>query len=158
MVNRLVFRPSRAGAFVALTIAACALPTLASTSCSDEPTPAKKTSPATRDCGLPAAKPAADPRLVPDEFLLDDPKVEVTETIERKNRFIAALNVGGSVQETFRAFKAAIERSPFDLLQEDNEGFEAELYLQRGGDFAVIQIRASNCDDASLVFLNLPPV
>ena len=137
-------------------IALCAVTLVGSVACSGEPRPANNSAPATSECGLPAVKAAADPSRVPKEFLLDEPEVEVAETFERRRRFIAALNVSGSVQDTFRAFKGALERSRFDLLQEDNEGFEAELYLQKGNEFAVIQIRASNCDDASLVFLNLP--
>ena len=155
MENHLVSPAPRGRPFVVSIIAACALAGFVS--CNGDSDPPDKAAPGRRDCGLPAAQPAADPSLVPQEFLLNDPEVEVTETIERRNRFIAALNVAGSVQETFKAFKAALDRSRFDLLQEDNEGFEAELYLQRRKEFAVIQIRASNCDDASLVFLNLPP-
>ena len=157
-MNRFFCRPPPRRAFVAPVIAVFTLSGIVLTSCNgDSASPEQSGYATARDCGLPAAKATADPGLVPDEFLLDDPEVEVTETIKRRNRFIAALNVEGSVQDTFKAFKAALGRSAFDLLQEDNEGFEAELYLQRRDDFAVIQIRASNCDDASLVFLNLPP-
>lgn len=93
---------------------------------------------------------------VPAEFLLEEPEVEVAQTYQRRDRFVATLNVKASVQESFDAYKASLDESRFDLLQEDNEGFEAELFLQRGPDFGVIQIRSSNCEDESLVILNLP--
>ena len=107
-------------------------------------------------CGLPPAEESAKVELVPKEFILDDPAVEVAQTYQRRQRFVATLNVMGSVQESFTAYKASLDKSRFELLQEDNEGFEAELYLQRGADFGVIQIRSSKCDDASFVILNLP--
>ena len=107
-----------------------------------------------RDCGLPAPEADADPELVPAPFMLDG--VEVTQTVARRKRLIVALNVPASVQDAFAQYKKALRGSEFSVLQEDNEGFEAELYLETKTDVAVLQIRASNCADHTLVFLNLP--
>ena len=144
---------------MSLVLAACFGIALSIAACGDDekisraaPRPSAQTS----SCGLARIEPHADPSVVPGAFLLDEPKVEVAQTFDRRQRVVATLNVKGSVQETFRAYKATIPDSPFELLQIDNEGFEAEIYLQQGNDFAVIQIRASRCDDASLVILNLP--
>ena len=130
---------------------------LSAVSCSDDGQEGRsRAQPDGGGCGLPAVEDSARVELVPDEFLLEEPAVEVAQTYRRRQRFVATLNVMGSVQDSFTAYKASLAESRFDLLQEDNEGFEAELYLQRGPDFGVIQIRSSKCDDQSLVILNLP--
>jgi hypothetical protein len=65
------------------------------------------------------------------------------------------LNIRMSVQDALPLYKRAIARAGFELVGEDNEGFEAELYLKRGKELGSLQIRTSVCSDASVVFVNV---
>lgn len=120
---------------------------------SDEPT--VEAAPDFQKCGLPAPDPRADADLVPAPYLLGG-EAKVNKTDVTKGRVIAALAVPHSVNESFVLYKEAIGQTPFQILQEDNEGFEAELYLQQGDQLGSLQIRSSTCDDAVIVYLNLP--
>jgi hypothetical protein len=104
-----------------------------------------------RDCGLFPIDPKADASGVPEPFLLDG--VEVAKSIKGKKRVTVAMNNPRSVQESFPLFKEAVEEAGFELVGEDNEGFEAELYMRRGSKLGQIQIRSSPCPDATAVYL-----
>lgn len=65
------------------------------------------------------------------------------------------LSVALSVQDALPLYKKAISGAGFDLVGEDNEGFEAELYMKRGERLGAIQIRRTLCDDVSIVFVNV---
>lgn len=135
---------------LALTVALLALPG----GCArDEPT--VEAAPDFQKCGLPAPDPRADAELVPAAYLLGG-EAKVNKTDVTKGRVIAALAVPHSVNESFVLYKEAIGQTSFQILQEDNEGFEAELYLQQGDQLGSLQIRSSTCDDAVIVYLNLP--
>lgn len=123
------------------------------TGCSSDPPPPDV--PNFADCGLPKADPAADASLFPEPLLLDD-EAELARTEIERGRVIGALNVPLGVEAAFARFKDALAQTKFEILQEDNEGFEAELYVRRGKDLGSIQIRSSTCDNAVLVYLNLP--
>lgn len=107
------------------------------------------------DCGLPKRHPKADGALIPAPLLLGG-AAEVARTEVQQGRVIAALNVPYGVGEAFGLYKKALKQADLDVLQEDNEGFEAELYLQSGKELGSLQIRSSTCDDAVIVYLNLP--
>lgn len=107
------------------------------------------------ECGLPEPDPGTDASLVPAPLLLGG-DAEVAKTVVEEGRVIGALNVPLTVQEAFVAYKRALKRTDLEVLQEDNEGFEAELYLQEGSELGSLQIRSSTCDDAVIVYLNLP--
>ena len=123
-----------------------------------EPTLTKPSNPATPTvaCRLPTPQPGVDPTSIPDTFLpAGEP--DVTRTEERRGRLAAVLTIPGTVQSVLHEYQERVRASEFDLLQKDNEGFEAELYLQKGrGDLAVVQIRETGCTDTVLVLLNLP--
>ncbi len=106
------------------------------------------------ECGLPKRDPKSDRSLIPAPLLLEG--VQVAKTQVEQGRVIAALNAPYSVQEAYGRYKKALPRTEFDVLQEDNEGFEAELYLQSGKELGSMQIRSSTCEDAVIVYLNLP--
>lgn len=106
------------------------------------------------DCGLPTPDPAAQPALIPPELLLDG-DAEVALASRRKGGITGVLNIQMSVQDAFPIYKKAIERAGFELVGEDNEGFEAELYLKRGKELGSLQIRTSVCQDAAVVFVNV---
>ncbi len=105
-------------------------------------------------CGLPKPDPAADATLIPQELLLDG-DAEVASAGRRKGGITGVLNIRMSVQDAFPIYKKAIARAGFELVGEDNEGFEAELYLKRGKELGSLQIRTSVCEDAAVVFVNV---
>ncbi len=106
------------------------------------------------DCGLPTPDPAARAGLIPEPFLLDG-DAEVATAGRRKGGVTGVLNIEMSVQDAFPIYKRAIARAGFDLVGQDNEGFEAELYMKRGKELGSLQIRTSVCDDAAVVFVNV---
>ena len=106
-------------------------------------------------CGLPGVHPKTDPNKVPEPYLLDG-KAEVSRTEVEEGRLIASLSVPYSVNEAFPRFKAAVSETSFEVLQEDNEGFEAELYLRDGKRLGSLQIRSSTCSNVTIAYLNLP--
>ncbi len=120
---------------------------------SDEPT--VQAAPDFAACGFPTPDPAADPGEVPTPLLLGG-EATVAQTEVKDGRLIAALHVPHSVNEAFGLYKSALADAELDVLQEDNEGFEAELYLKTGKELGSLQIRSSKCDDAVIVYLNLP--
>jgi len=106
-------------------------------------------------CGLPAVHPKTDPAKVPEPYLLGG-DAEVSRTEVEQGRLIASLSVPYSVNDAFPRFKEAIGETTFEVLQEDNEGFEAELYLRDGKRLGSLQIRSSTCSDVTIAYLNLP--
>ncbi len=135
-----------------VAVAAALLALLAG--CSED-APTVEAAPDFQKCGLPAPDADADVDLVPDPYLLGG-EAMVNKTQVTKGRVIAALAVPHSVNESFVLYKEALADTRFEILQEDNEGFEAELYLQDGEQLGSLQIRSSTCDNAVIVYLNLP--
>lgn len=68
---------------------------------------------------------------------------------------MASLNIPYSVERGFELYKEASAEAGFRLAGEENEGFEAEIYLQAKGRLASVQIRRSICPDASIVFVSI---
>ncbi|MDQ3958684.1 MAG: hypothetical protein M3273_10220 [Actinomycetota bacterium] len=106
------------------------------------------------DCGLPSPDPAARAGLIPAPFLLDGEALVATAS-RRKGGVTGVLNIRLSVADAFPIYKKAIRRAGFELVGEDNEGFEAELYMKRGKELGALQIRTSLCEDAAVVFVNI---
>ena len=106
-------------------------------------------------CGLPTPNPDADGTLLPEPFLLGG-EAEVIEVELEEGRVIAGYGLRLSVDQAFDRIKTAIPEASFELLQEDNEHFEAELYIKKGKELGSIQVRGSTCPDAVIVYLNLP--
>lgn len=105
-------------------------------------------------CGLPSPDPAPgrDDSLVPAIFL--PPGAEIAKAEAERGGFITAINVPLSVGQAFDFYKRAVEEGGYEVIQTDNEGFEAELYLRHGKRLAAIQVRTSTCEDRSIVFVN----
>lgn len=106
-------------------------------------------------CGLPGIHPKTDPDKVPEAYLLGG-QAEVSRTEVAQGRLIASLSVPYSVADALPRFKKALAQTSFEVLQEDNEGFEAELYLRDGKKLGSLQIRSSTCEDVTIAYLNLP--
>ncbi|MDQ4126288.1 MAG: hypothetical protein M3134_11935, partial [Actinomycetota bacterium] len=94
------------------------------------------------------------PELLPEPFLLDG-DAEVASAGRRRGGVTAVLSVALPVQDALPLYKKAISGAGFELVGEDNEGFEAELYMKRGERLGAIQIRRTLCDDVSIVFVNV---
>lgn len=106
------------------------------------------------DCGVPTPDPAARASLIPEPFLLDGDATVATAG-RRRGGVTGVLSVPMSVQDALPPYKKAIAEEGFELVGEDNEGFEAELYMKRGERLGAIQIRRSLCEDVSVVFVNV---
>ena len=106
------------------------------------------------NCGLLTPKPSADPEQIPASLRLGG-AAEVATTELREGRLLAAMNVRMTVDESLAAYKEALGESGLEILQEDNEGFEAELYVKDGKELGSVVIRRSLCEDAVVVYLNL---
>jgi hypothetical protein len=105
-------------------------------------------------CGLPTPDPGADASVVADAFLLGG-DAKVTKTEKSKRGTIAALNVPYSVSDAFSRYSESVRQDGYQVVDDDFEGFEAEIYLRKGDDLGAVQIRRSTCDDASIVFVNV---
>lgn len=90
---------------------------------------------------------------MPDLYLPDEATLVRAE--EERGGFLAMINVRLGVQDALRYYRRAVRRDGWEVIQADNEGFEAEIYLRRAKDLAAIQIRTSKCDDESVVFVNV---
>ena len=134
------------GSLIALVI-------VATMACSEDP---GSTSTEPDPCRLPTPRGKVDTTLIPEGFL-PDREVEVTQTEMRRGRLIAVVIIDGGIQSALEEYRELVKGSDYDVLQEDNEGFEAELYLQKGkGDLAVVQIRDTGCEGKVLILLNVP--
>jgi hypothetical protein len=120
--------------------------------CSEE-TPVDERSISAR-CGLPTPDPGVDASVVAEAFLLGG-DAEVTKTDKSKRGTIAALNVPYSVSEAFSRYSESVRQGGYQVVDDDFEGFEAEIYLRKGDDLGAVQIRRSTCGDASIVFVNV---
>lgn len=131
--------------------AASVLLLFAPSGCSEEDPDA--TSGFSPECALPTPEPGIEPGVVPGPFLLEG--VELVRAHETRNRVTVALNNPRTVQASFEAFRRAATKAGFEIVGEDNEGFEAEIYLQRGRRYGSIQIRMSRCAEATVAFINI---
>ena len=90
---------------------------------------------------------------MPEPFLLEG--IQLVRVHATKQRLSVALNSPRSVTRNFGLSKTAAEEAGFEIVGEDNEIFEAEIYLQRGDELGSIQIRKSLCPEATVVFINI---
>lgn len=118
----------------------------------DESQPADDPEGLSGTCGLPTPEPGRKESVVPEIFVPDG--AEISRAQRERGGFITAINVPLSVAGALAFYEDAVDKGGYEVIQSDNEGFEAELYLRRGKKLAAIQIRMSTCDDRSIVFVN----
>jgi hypothetical protein len=104
-------------------------------------------------CGFPKRTIQIDTSPLPESFIFEG--VEVANFENKKKRLSAALNVPYGVQDALDRYLKASKEAGFEVIQEDNEGFEAELYLRKGPDAAAVQVRGSQCLDAVRVYVSI---
>lgn len=105
------------------------------------------------ECGLPSPEPNTDADLIPDYFLPEG--TELVRAQAERGGYLAMINIQLGVQDALEDYHSIVSDNGFEIIQEDNEGFEAEIYLRKRKQLAAIQIRRSQCDDASVIFINL---
>ena len=101
---------------------------------------------------MPTPEPSRDESLVPEELLPEG--AEISNAQAERGGFLTAINVKLSVGEALKFYKKAVKASGYQIINSDNEGFEAEIYLRKKKRLAAIQIRTSTCGDRSIVFIN----
>jgi hypothetical protein len=128
-----------------LVVAAC------SGDAADEPFPAA--------CNLPSPSPNVDEVEIPDELDLIDGTV-VRYVTEEGGVTVYAVNVPAGIEESYETYSDGLADDRFQLIDAENEGFEAELYwrdTESGGNIA-FQVRNPGCDEASSGFLTIGKV
>ncbi len=112
------------------------------------------------ECGLPTPEPSLDPDILPASFLPDG--AFLISTRRHEQGFLVALGAPYPIDRALAVFREAAKEEGYEIVSEDNEGFEAELYLQRQKLIGAIQIRSSYCREATFVVINVfksqPPV
>lgn len=105
-------------------------------------------------CNLPSPEAGADASTVPSEFLVIDGTV-VRETMTQDGLAVTALNIPAGVATAYDAYLEALDGPPYELVNSENEGFEAEIYLHNSetGDFVAIQLRNPGCEEAVSAFV-----
>lgn len=89
---------------------------------------------------------------MPELFLPEG--AEISSAQAERGGFITAINVRLSVDEALKYYRAAVKEGGYEVINIDNEGFEAEMYLRKGKHLAAVQIRTSTCEDRVIVFVN----
>lgn len=104
-------------------------------------------------CGLPTPEPNLNPQLVPEAFVPGDSFL--ISTRRHDNGFLVALGAPFPIDRALEIFRDAAEQEGYEIVSEDNEGFEAELYVQRRRFIGAIQLRSSYCREATFVVINV---
>lgn len=106
-------------------------------------------------CMLPSPKPSVDLTLVKDEFVL--PGSVVRQVSNKEGLLVIALNVPFGVTDSLKRYKEQLDPPEYEVISEDNEGFEAELFLRNSkkGNLLAVQIRRPQCVEASAVFVQV---
>lgn len=107
------------------------------------------------ECVLPSPEPGVETSKVRDEFVLPDS--EVRQVMDENDLLVIALNVPYGVTESLEMYKERLGAPDYDVISEDNEGFEAELYLQdsKTKNLLAVQIRQPRCTEASAVYVQV---
>ena len=128
----------------------------ATPACSDEssspraaPTPAKRSLAA---CGIPTPEPHPELERVPPQLILDGEVVRVIPDPDLDTTLIAHEGTVKSLQD---AYREAVPKAGFKVVQEDYEGFEAELYLSRGEEIGFVKLLETECRDVTMAGVKL---
>lgn len=104
-------------------------------------------------CGLRKIANDVDESRVGEEFLLEG--VEIARTQDLKGRFIATVNAPYGVDEAYRRYQDQVKDAGWDIVSQETEGFEAEIYLSDARSLAAIQIRTSTCEGKVVVYVSV---
>ena len=136
-------------------VAALLIATIVMSACTSEDKQKEAPKAISGTCGLPKVSKNVDPERVPEEFLLEGG--EIARTKDFRGRFIATINAPYQVTEAFKIYREQVADAGWRTIQEENEGFEAELYFATKEQLAAVQIRTSTCDRKIVVFVSTLP-
>jgi hypothetical protein len=115
------------------------------------PPPGAATAPA---CGPTIGETEADASLVPDIFLIGEtPKV--TRVIESQQGYSAAILLQIALDPALEEYRSIVKQAGYEILNEDYEGFEAEIYMREGADYVTLQLRETACEDETVAYLRV---
>jgi hypothetical protein len=105
---------------------------------------------------LPSPEPDVDLSRVPEEFLLGG-DAEVRRVHREGKLLIIALNLPMPISEAHDRYQAALDRPEYEVITEDFEGFEFELYYRQVelDQLVAVQVRRPLCDEASAGFVTI---
>ena len=104
-------------------------------------------------CGLRKVAKDVDEEKVGEEFLLDG--VEIAKTQDIKGRFIATVNAPYKVNDAYRRYQEQVKEAGWDIVTQETEGFEAEIYLSNEENLGAVQIRTSTCEGKAVVYVSI---
>lgn len=104
-------------------------------------------------CGLRKVARDVDESRVSKEFLLEG--VEIAKTADLKGRFIATINAPYSVNEAYRTYLRQVKEAGWDIVTNETEGFEAEIYLTDPKRLAAVSVRTSTCEEKVVVYVSI---
>ena len=104
-------------------------------------------------CGLRKIAKEVDEDKVSEEFFLEG--VELARTQDVRDRFVATINAPYSVNEAYKLYQDQVKDAGWDIVQQETEGFEAEIYLSDEDDLVAVQIRTSTCEGKSVVYVTI---
>lgn len=126
-----------------------------SASCSDgQGAPPPSRAAPTPTCGLPKAQMDPDIERLPPELILGG---DVLRSHPGPGLDTTLIVHEGTVEGLQDAYREVAPRAGLEVVQEDFEGFEAELYVRSGDELGMIQLRETGCEGTILVYLRLPP-
>ncbi|MGH2826783.1 MAG: hypothetical protein ACRDKF_07405 [Actinomycetota bacterium] len=102
------------------------------------------------ECGRP--EPASDLSVLPDGLELDEFGT-VVRAAERHGFVSARAIATDGVEGLYSPMTKLLRRGGYEIVGEDNEGFEAEIYFTRGADTGSILLRQGNCGPATNIIL-----
>lgn len=104
-------------------------------------------------CGLRKIAENVDERLVSAEFLLEG--VEIAKTTDSRGRFVAIINAPYSVNAAYRAYQDQVKEAGWEIVTQETEGFEAEIYLSDRDRLGAVQVRTSTCEGKVVVYVSI---
>ena len=112
--------------------------------CSDDnQSPAPVAAPSGPGCATQRAA-DADAERLPSVFTLDG-KAEVIGVTEDQQGYSMKLQLPMSVEEAYNAYYDNLPDAGFEVMGEENEGFEAEVYFDTGKGSGFVQVREIEC-------------
>jgi hypothetical protein len=102
----------------------------------------------THECERP--EPASDLSALPEGLELDD--LGTVVRAGEAHGFVSARAIAADgVEGLYPPMTKLLRKSGFEIVGEDNEGFEAEIYFTRGIDTGSVLLRQGNCGATSII-------
>lgn len=111
------------------------------------------------ECRLPSPDAGIDTSKVPEDLVVDD-RSEIRSVERIDGLLVVAMNVPLSVDRSYKAYLEVVGEAPYELIGQENEGFEMEIYARdsRNGDFVAVQARNPGCEEAVSIYVQVGKV